>query len=195
MKILTALLFSFALFTATAQRNTDPQLQDRLNDYLRLTKEMNFDKAFDFMHPKLFTIASKEDLVKITESAFQNPDFSFSFDSLAILSVGQPVKIGAETYRKITYYTKMIMTLNSDSMNLKEEGFASAITASMKNGFSGKKVVLDREGNRIFISGTDIMFAIKDSPKSDWLFLGYEPKNPALIKKLFPPAVRQRFGL
>jgi hypothetical protein len=48
-------------------------------------------------------------------------------------------------------------------------------------------------GNRIFISGTAIMFAIKDHPPPEGLFLG--AKQSGVGKCLFPAAVRQRFGL
>jgi hypothetical protein len=65
----------FFVIKVQAQRPADAGLQNRLNDCLHLTKEMNLAKAFEYMHPKLFAIVPNGDLVKSTEIALKTRPF------------------------------------------------------------------------------------------------------------------------
>lgn len=194
MKKLTVLLLPFFFFAASAQKITDVQLTKRLNEYFAFTKNLELDKAMDYMHPKLFAIAPKDQLVATMEAAFNQPEMTFSFDSMSVGAISPIYKAGTESYRKVDYFMSMNITL-SDSLDLKNPVLAAAMQSSFKTGFPGKKIVINTETNSINVKGTELLFAIKDPKAPEWMFLGYDRNNPQLIRLLFPKAVRQHFKL
>jgi len=194
MKKLTVLLLSFCFLTATAQKTTDTQLTNRLKDYFALSKSLDFAGTMNYMHPKLFTIVPKEQLISTMEAAFNTQEMKISFDSMSVLAISPVYKSGNALYRKVDYYMSMNIAL-SDSMDLENQQLATILLASFKQSFPGKRVTVQTATNSIQVAGKDLLFAIKDPKVTDWMFLGYERSNPKLAEQLFPKPVRQHFKL
>jgi hypothetical protein len=194
MKKLTILLLSFFFLAAHAQKNTEPQLSTRIMEYLLHTKNLAFDKAMDYTHPRLFAIVPREQLVEIMEQAFHNGQMKFSFDTMAVSAISPDYKFGNATYRKVDYHMSMTIVLD-DSTDLKNSQMAAAMQQSFETAFPKKKITIDAAKNAIRVAGKDIMFAIKDKQAPDWKFLGYDRSNPALLSQLYPKQVRQYFKL
>ncbi|MBB1286729.1 hypothetical protein HRH25_20280 [Flavisolibacter sp. BT320] len=194
MQKLTVVLLTLSVLFGHAQKTTDPQLTNRLKEYFVLSKNLEMDKAMDYMHPKLFTIAPKEQLVAAMDAAFNNPEMKISFDSMAIVAISPAFKSGAATYRKVDYFMSMHIAL-SDSLDLENPELAAAMQASFQKGFPGKKISVQTETNSIHVAGKELLFAIKDPQVIQWMFLGYDRKNQQLVERLFPKAVRQHFKL
>jgi hypothetical protein len=195
MKKLTfLLLLSFFTFAVSAQNSTDAQLNKRLQTYMTLSKELDFAGVMDYMHPKLFTIVPKEQLVQTMETAFNTPGMKITFDSMAVVAIGPVYKTGSASYRKVDYFMSMSISLG-DSLDLTDKQVADIMLASFKQGFPGKKVSVATATNSILVSGKELMFAIKDAQAPEWLFLGYDRSNPKMVQQLYPKPVRQHFKL
>jgi hypothetical protein len=188
------LFLSFFFLAAHAQKSTDPLLDTRLQEYLSFTRQLNFDKAMDYMHPRLFAIVPKDQLIQSMVQAFSNEEIKITFDSMAIASVSPIYKHLKASYRKVDYYMAMTIALG-DSMDLKNKQIASIMLKSFQTSFPGKKIVVDAENNAIRVAGKELMFAIRDPEAANWMFLGYDRSNPALLARLYPKAVRQYFKI
>src|SRR5688572_22288754 len=104
MKILFASFVALLLVGfASAQSNTDTSLQNRLDVYMRLNRELKFDELMDYTHPKIFQIAPRDQIVASFNAAFNNPDFEMTLDSASIIEIGQPFVFDKTIYRKIPY--------------------------------------------------------------------------------------------
>ena len=68
------------------------------------------------------------------------------------------------------------------------------MTNNFKKSFPGRRVAFDKEKKAFSISGSQIMFAVKDDKVKEWMFLGYE-KKPELVKVLYPEKVIKHFKL
>ena len=190
-KLAFILVLITTAFISTAQ-TTDAQLKQRLNHYMQLNKELDFEKIMDYMHPVLFTVAPKEAMQQTMEQAFNSEEMKISIDSLQVLTIGEDFKEGEAVYKKVDYFMSMSMVFK-DNM-LENEGFREIMTAGMKEAFGNKQVAYDEKKKALIITGNEIMFAIKDNPKAAWLFLGYE-KNPPLINAIFPKSVIAHYKL
>ena len=190
-KLAFILLFLTTAFIGTAQ-TTDAQLKQRLNNYMQLNKELDFEKIMDYMHPVLFTVAPKEAMQQAMEQAFNSEEMQISIDSLQVLTIGEDFKQGEAVYKKVDYFMGMSMVFK-DNM-LEDESFREMITAGMKEAMGNKQVSYDEKKKALMITGNEVMFAIKDNPKTEWLFLGYD-KNPELIKAIFPKSVIAHYKL
>ena len=194
MKKLTVLLLTFSVLFVQAQKSTDPQLNTRLTEYFAFSKNLEMDKALDYMHPRLFDIMPKEQMMATMDAAFNNPEMKFTFDSMSVVKISPVFKSGMATYRKVDYFMSMNVTL-SDSLDLNNQVLAAAMRASFETGFPGKKIAINTETNSINVKGTELLFAIKDPQVREWMFLGYDRSNPQLIERLYPKPVRQHFKL
>lgn len=190
-KLAFILLFITTSFISTAQ-TTDPQLTQRLNHYMQLNKQLDFEKIMNYMHPVLFTVAPKEAMQQAMEQAFNSEEMQISIDSLQVLTIGEDFKQGEAVYKKVDYFMGMSMVFK-DNM-LEDENFRAIITAGMKEAMGNKEVSYDEKKKALMITGNEVMFAIKDNPKTEWLFLGYD-KNPELIKAIFPKSVIAHYKL
>lgn len=190
-KPLFFLLVLLASVTSFGQ-NADAQLTQRINHYLQLNKEKNFEKLMDYMHPALYTIAPKEAMQQMLEQTFNNEEMQINIDSLQLLNLGADFKEGEAVYKKVDYFMSMSMVFKENM--LEDESFREMVLASMQESFDTKKVSYDAQRKALIISGNEIMFAVKDNAKAAWLFLGYE-KNPDMIKAIFPKGVIAHYKL
>lgn len=194
MKKLAFLFFSFVALAAAAQKNADAQLTARLQEYMDHNRQLNFEKVMDYMHPKLFTVAPREAIVQAMQQAFTNEQITFRFDSMAVVSIGPVFKFNNIAYRKVAYFMTMTMTFG-DSTDLSQKEVAAVMRRSFEKGFPGKKIVVDPATNAVQVSGTEILFALKDPQQKDWLFLGYDRSKPQLTNLLYPKTVRQYYKI
>src|SRR5690349_19618445 len=96
--VLVTLLFCTATF---AQKNADTAFERRLNDYMRFTRELRFDDIINYTHPKLFTIATKDQLKEFLQGSFENEQMKIEFDSTAIKKVSENFKLENVLYKRV----------------------------------------------------------------------------------------------
>jgi hypothetical protein len=86
-------LIVLTAFVGKAQvADSDTQLTRRLHHYMQLSKDLKFEQLMDYMHPALFTIAPKEDILKTFEAIYHNEEMKITIDSIAILAIGPGYK-------------------------------------------------------------------------------------------------------
>lgn len=193
-KYLLVFLAFLTTVTAFAQNNSDPQLSKRLDEYMSLTRHLKFEEIMNYTHPKMFTIATREQLIEVFKQSFDNEQMSIGFDSTAITGVSDEFKTENVAYRKIDYWMKLSV-LFKDTAALNDENFIGVMKMSFENAFPGGSVLFSKELKKFEIRAPSIMIAIKDSPGSLWMFLGYQRGNDALLKMLYPQPVIEHFKL
>lgn len=188
---LLALLASVVVF---AQKSSDPELNKRISEYMRLTEQLKFDEVMDYTHPKIFTIAPREQLVEIFKTSFDNESMKISFDSTGIISISEPFKLESASYRRIDYWMAINITFK-DTSALADESFVSNMKTSLANGFPGAKIEYNKATKKFEINTSTLMIAIKDDAQKPWMFLGYQKNDNGLSKMLYPQEVLDHFKL
>lgn len=192
-KILIPFIAVFLSIATFAQKNTDTAFTRRLNDYMRFTRELKFDNIIDYTHPKLFTIATKDQLKEFLQSSFENEQMKIEFDSTAIKKVSENFKVENVSYKRVDYWMAVTVTFKNTAA-LSDSNFISSMTAALQQGFPEGRIVYNPFRKKFEIQANGLMIAIKDNDSSPWMFLGYQ-KNDALIKKLYPDQVIDHFKL
>ncbi len=190
-KLLLFLLLITVAFDAGAQ-TTDARLNQRLNEYIQLNKDLSFEKIMDYMHPNLFKIAPREALIQSFEQAFNSEELSMRIDTIRILTASADFTDSEARYKKLDYYMSMSMHFKDDL--LEDPEFRASMEEGLKATYTKKKISYDEKKKAMVITGDEVMFAIKDNAAAEWLFLGYE-NNPQLIKAVFPKAVIAHYKL
>src|SRR5687768_8525244 len=103
MRFFLTLLITIAVLSADAQ-SSDPSLKERLNRYASLNRELNFRELMEYIHPSLFKIRSKEDMIQVMESGFNNEHIEMKFDSISMQTIGPVFNYEGSQYHKVDYY-------------------------------------------------------------------------------------------
>jgi len=193
VKKLTLLLF-VALTSLLSLAQRDTALQRRLDEYLVANKQLNFEKLMNYIHPKLFEIAPKEQMIDLFKSIFDNPQMTISMDSMSVTGISKSFNFKGAEYKKVNYYLGMSMRFK-DTAVLKDESKVSEIADRIKTAMAAENVKYIPQDNRLAIDTRKIMFAIKDNPQALWMFIGYEPQQMEMMKMLIPTEVLDNFKL
>lgn len=193
-KLVLLALYTLSFFVGFSQvKDADPQLNKRLNEYMLLNEQLNFTELLTYVHPNLFKLSSREEILKSFEEAFNNEYITITIDSSAVFAIGKSFLHKGGTYKKVDYFMKMQLAFKDTSV-YNSADFIKQMQSNLQQGFPGKSVSYN-EKNKIFVvAGNDVMIAIKDAPTSEWMFLGVN-NNEALVKALFDPEVIEHFKL
>ena len=160
---------------------------------MALNKQLDFEKLFDYLHPNIYKVAPREQMVEAFRKTFNNDEVALGIDSIQQKQVSESFLLSGATYRKVDYY--MVMWLKTkDESSMGDSSFVEIMLAGLKEGFANKDVSYDK-GKKVFmIRGNDKLIAIKDTPGSIWMFLGYQKGNPH-TSKMLPEQVIKHFRL
>jgi hypothetical protein len=189
-----SLLIIIVLISISSFAQKDTSLRGRLNEYLVANKQLNFEKLMGYIHPKLFEIVPKEQMIQVMESVFDNPQMAISMDSLSVIGMSEGFNFKGAQYRKVDYYLGMSLRFK-DTALLNEKDRIPLMEEQMKTQFGAEHAKYIAAENRLAVDARKVMFAIKDNIRSQWMFLGYEPKQAELMKRLIPPEVLTNFKL
>ena len=148
----------------------------------------------NYIHPKLFQIAPKEQMIELFKSIFDNPQMTISMDSMSITGISKSFNFKGAEYKKVDYYLWLSVRFKDTSV-LKEKDKVSEIEERVKTAMGAQNVKYIPEDNSLAIDTRKIMFAIKNDPRTLWMFIGYEPQQMEMMKMLIPTEVLTNFKL
>lgn len=188
------ILSAFILIWAgiNGQGSDSIALRKRLDNYISITKTLDFNKLMDYVHPSIFKLVPKEALVEAMEGAFNTPYFNIKFDSMTILNISRDFLLNDTRYSKVDYFASMNLVITDPEVK-NDTTSMKGLTEAFGEAFQGQVVTFDKEKFLFHIRGNDVLLAIKDSGK-EWLFLGVEKENPMLME-LIPETVVKHFNL
>ncbi len=187
------LCFVFATLTSSAQKNNEEQLIQRLNTYMQLNRELKFDALMDFIHPALFKLASRAEILEVFKSAFDNAQMQMRLDSTSINTVSKTFIHGGGQYKKVDYYMEMSMKFK-DTTLYKSDEFMNAMNTGLAGGFPDATIAFNTTTRAFDIKGKSKLVAIKEV-EGPWLFLGIDQSNAGYLDKLLPKEVITHFKL
>jgi hypothetical protein len=186
--LIILLLVSIAGFS-----QTDTSLIRRLKEYTRLNKELKFVELMEYLHPSLFELAPKEQMIGLFENVYDNDDMKITIEKIEVRTISDPFTLKAAKYHRVDYDMVSQMKFKDES-KLSDSNTIKSMVSSFQEALPGKEVGFNTSGKYFVIKGSDIMIAIKDSPQAQWFFLGYVGSNE-MGKKLFAPELVEHFKL
>ncbi len=192
-KSLLLLSLLFATAVCFAQPKGDGQLNQRLETYMQLSRELKFDALMDYIHPALFKLASKAEILEIFKSAFDNVQMQMRFDSTSVTTISETFTHAGGQYKKVDYYMEMSMKFK-DTTLYKSEEFMNAMNTGLTGGFPGATITFNKTTKAFNIKGANKLIAIKEVDGA-WLFLGIDQSNAGYLDKLLPKEVITHFKL
>jgi hypothetical protein len=186
-------LFIILLVSIAGFAQTDTSLIRRLKEYTRFSKELNFEGLMEYMHPSLFELAPKDQLIEVFKNVYENDATKMTIEKLENRSISDPFTLKGVKYCKVDYDMEMHLMFKDES-RLSDTTLVSSMLSTLKQALIGKDVSYNASRKIFIIKGSDVLIAIKEDPKTPWLFLGYDGTNE-LVKKLFPEELIEHFKL
>jgi len=168
-------------------KTSNASLEQRLQEYRKLNEELNIDKLMDYIYPKLFTLAPREDMVKGMKDFFASDEIKVVIDSLTIDRIHPVFQIGDGSYAKVEYSMVMRMDM-SPKDTVEDEGQNEMIVQTMRAQYGEENVDIDKATGMIRIRTVNPMVAVKDEYAKEWSFVSLKEDDP-MINQLFSKEV------
>ena len=174
-------LLSLVIATGSgfAQAKDSAELVKRLDVYMQYNRDKDFEKVLDYTYPKLFDLASRDQLKQVLESVFKSEAITVTMDSLRIVKIYPIFTIGTGRYAKITYYMRVGMTAKGDD-GINMEAIAEAMKAQM----GAENVTYDAKTKTVLSRETVPLVAIIDELSPTWTFMNAKKDDPMMDKLL-----------
>jgi len=187
IKKLILILSSLLFITPDISAQQDVRLMERIEGILKVTQAKDLDKILDYTYPKLFTIATREQMAEALKKSFETDVFIIDFDSVKLKTVFPVFTIKDTQYTKISY--SMIMRMK----------FKTAIDSTgsvtfkelMEQKFGKGNISFNQQDNTFNIYMLSYLLAIKDDFSKDWNFVNYDEEE-GMISLLFSAGVIEK---
>lgn len=185
-KLVFGLIVILLFGCGDAKKKSDPSatgtsLEKRLSEYIQLTEDMDLEKLMDYIYPRLFTIAPKEEMLKAMKEGFDNDEVKVSLDSLKIEKIYPVFEVGKGSYAKVTYSMVMVMEL-MDKEKLAEQ--MELIRAGIAAKYGNENLNIDGQSGAFRIRQTNNLVAIKDNYAKEWSFISLKEDDPTMNQLL-----------
>lgn len=191
MKKILILVVLLSCFLGFSQNNES--LKTDVKKMYDASYNMAFDEVMEYTYPKIFEIASREQVSAAIESAFDNDEMKIRFVHVSpTFSYSDIKKIDNKTVCLVKYNSAMRMTFEK-KMEAEE---IESLKKAFKDSGEYEKITFEQDRNSFLLEGQASMIAISDeSTKGKWAFINYSKSQAQLAEMLLGANVLKELGL
>lgn len=189
MKILQSLFIltiSLFAFSSKAQVGENPEIQTRLDAFIDLTNEKNYNEAFDLMYPKMFNQVSKQDLIDLMTS-MNTEGLSLQITNRRNTAFSSPFRDGNENFVKVNFTADMEVQVIPGSAYDHPKPSVGMLQQFQAT-YGAENVKFDQEAKRYTIVANKTMMAIQQDG-GEWHLVEINLDQMDLMKALFSEPV------
>ena len=132
--------------TLSPSNNIKSEIDQNIKTYFEYLNRKDVDGAMNFIHPKLFEIVPRELMVGSFEQLFTDTTYTFSFDSLVVNAITEPITVEGSKYAKVDYDGYMTMHLLGEP----DESFISILKMGLHAQFGEEHVQYNAAKSGLF---------------------------------------------
>ena len=192
MRTLYILVFLVGLSASIQAQSYKSEITKHAETYYDYLTHQNFDGILDYMYPKVFEMAPREQMKAGMQQMFNSKDMEIDFLSNEVNSVTDTITINGITYAAIFYNSKMKMTFTSeiDKPEDDKKSFLDFMKITMNTQFGADNVTSNFEEMSLTINMDANMFAIRDPKYNNWKFMGNDDAMKQMVDNIIPERVR-----
>lgn len=195
MRLFSIVIVAFWSVNLSAQTLSDQDktaINSRLAEYFEFTKANDYTSMMDYVYPKIFTLATKEQLVQVF-NGLETMGIGLNVDDVDINKLEPLMKSGDKNFAVADYNIEIRLELKTPSVQSAEvvESLKSTFTVS----YNATDMKYDDETKMLSFSGRKYLLAVKD-PEYDgenWYFLEYDASQPMAAQMLLDSDVLAKF--
>jgi hypothetical protein len=152
---------------------------------------LDFEKMMDFTYPKVFDIASKDQMLEMMTNMFENDQMSIKLEKIdPKFSFGEIKKIDKQVFCKFSHDNKMKLSFKTDIAGSEE-----MIVDMLKENTGASDVTYDDKTKSFYATlRVDVLAVADDSTKNIWKFITLE-KDKAMLSMLLSEDIIKQLGL
>lgn len=189
MKIVTSIfILAISMFALTlkAQVTDNQEIQSRLDAFIDLTNQKNYNDAFDMMYPKMFSQIGKQDLIDLMNST--NADgLSFQIANRRNTTYSAPFRDGNEDFVKVNFTADMEIQVVPGSAYDHPKP-AAGMLQQFQTTYGAENVKFDQEAKKYTIATDKMMMAVREDGR-EWHLVEINLDQMDLMKALFSEPV------
>lgn len=176
------LLFLFLLFSLNGFSQNKQTLIDDTKKMYDASYNLAFEEVMNYTHPKVFEIASREDVLAAMENAFDNETMRIRLVHVNPTFTYSDIKtIEGKSLCVINYRSAMRMTFENKLSGDEVE----SMKKSFKDSGEYKTVQFEKDRNSFFLEGDSIVIAVADeTTQGKWKFVNYSKSQAQLAEML-----------
>lgn len=182
--------FFFAALVITTslsgQAVINPGIQSSLNAFIEYSNKKEWDKAFEYLYPKLYNKVPKQDLVDLM-AGMEADGMALNMSNVRITSTSVPVEEGNETFVRVEYTADMTVDIKAGGIYDYPKS-AMAIEQQFQATYGEKNVKYDGDNKSYKILAKKAMMAIQ-GPDQSWKLVEINMDQPELMEYLFSPTI------
>lgn len=194
--LLLSLLLMMIVGVGRAQ--TDPELEQRVNRFVKNFNQFNFDSIFAYTYPKLFTLFPRDEMESVMRKSMDGEESGMrvKIDSTTIDSILPVLNHGGGQYARIESRIAMrLMLLPGGEFDLEDtvelKRMAEVMGNSMEQARPGVRVRFDLEQKTLHVNTPSTMIAARDAHSREWTFVNLSD-NTEILNKLFDPEMLKK---
>tara|TARA_X000000368_G_scaffold416671_1_gene411168 strand:+ start:697 stop:1281 length:585 start_codon:yes stop_codon:yes gene_type:complete len=192
MKNILSSLIIFISLSAFSQSDLKSKFTDDLNTIVQLTNSNEFSKLMDFTNPKMFDIASRDQLIEVFENMI-SMGMETKGGIARINHISDAIAFDNKIYYKIYYRSDMNFKISGqllDGLEGMKEYFFSTLAPKAKD------IRFDDKTNTFFIEELQQVMIAESSLNSDnWSYIEYrieDPQQAQILEYIFPAQVLEK---
>jgi len=175
LTLLLAALLSVNLSAQTFSEQDESEITTRLVEYFEFTKANDYAQMIEYVYPKVFSLATKEQLLEVFNS-LESLGIGLTVDRIELRNV-ESLHEGTQRYALAKYDTDIRLELKTAQMQ--SDQVVESLKGSFKAQYNAETVEYDPETKMMTFSGYKYVVAIKDADfdAEEWYFLEYDATN------------------
>jgi hypothetical protein len=160
-----------------------------INKYLTSINNEDWVATVDMINPKMFDYTTKEQLIGAFKQ-MKESGMKMEVDCGEITKVSKIFEEGDNQFCRIDYNAIIFVTLSGDMIEM-----ADQVIENFEAAYGEDRITYDEDENQCIIDASRIMIAATPAGTTDWKYMEYEPTQLALLDKLLPKKVIEKFKL
>lgn len=191
MKYLSIL---FILITQVSfAQDAEQNIKETFDTYVGLTKELNFDRAMDYVIEDLFDIVPRAQFVELFKQTFTSDEYEIEFGAFYIDDFSKSFKWKGAHYVVFTnnMTTRMKFNSTSDENDTEEDKIEMLdfVKLTFISAYGEENVNLDKKTGFFTLNMEKSVCAKSSNGISDWKFLNIEQNKKAIFEKILPKKI------
>lgn len=176
------------IFSTTYAQNPKQEIEKTFTTYIDLVLNKDFRKSADYIFEDLYKIVSKEQLIQVLETTFNNPAMTYGIKNPKIIEVSDITKIDQKFYALLRYSNLLSMKFNEEKLLTEQEHQTrlQRIKTALDNTFGAEKVKLNSTTQFFEIYAEKQVCAISDDGLTGWKFIMMDKKQKPVLEKVLP---------
>ncbi len=189
--LLSFFLVCFISISAHSQ-SLKETLTTEANAYFDFMVNQDFDGVLDYMYPKVFEMAPRDQMKVGMRQMFNAEDMKIQFLANDVTKVTDKKALNGIDYAAIFYSSTMKMTFLTEDEQTEEDkkGFLMFMKTTMQTQFGEEHVKEELETMSLIIDMSATMFAINDPQYKGWKFLGNDDAMKMIVNSVIPESIR-----